>query len=120
MQIVDGEGRASCRSIEEFDITALLRRNADLFLRFGGHRAAAGFSIDAARLEEVRDRLIADAAERLDGAAAEGVPSGQVPGLQDRRHQRACPRAESIGGDDTGARGAPFGALAPDGLVADG
>lgn len=66
MQIIDGEGRASCRSIEEFDITALLRRNSDLFLRFGGHRAAAGFSIDAARLEEVRDRLVADAAERLD------------------------------------------------------
>ncbi len=66
MQIVDGEGRASCRSIDEFDITALLRRNADLFLRFGGHRAAAGFSIDASRLEEVRERLIADAAERLD------------------------------------------------------
>ena len=66
MQIIDGEGRASCRSIEEFDITALLRRNADLFLRFGGHRAAAGFSIDANRLDEVRDRLIADAAERLD------------------------------------------------------
>ena len=66
MQIVDGEGRASCRSIDEFDITALLRRNADLFLRFGGHRAAAGFSIDASRLEEVRDRLVADAAERLD------------------------------------------------------
>ena len=66
MQIIDGEGRASCRSIDEFDITALLRRNADLFLRFGGHRAAAGFSIDASRLDEVRDRLIADAAERLD------------------------------------------------------
>ena len=45
MQIVDGEGRASCRSIEEFDITALLRRNADLFLRFGGHRAAAVYTL---------------------------------------------------------------------------
>ncbi len=66
MQIIDGEGRASCRSIDEFDITALLRRNTDLFLRFGGHRAAAGFSIEASRLDEVRDRLVADAAEHLD------------------------------------------------------
>ena len=65
---VDGEGRASCRSIEEFDITALLRRHADLFLRFGGHRAAAGFTIDASRLPELRARLTADAASRLDVA----------------------------------------------------
>ncbi|MBM3138771.1 MAG: single-stranded-DNA-specific exonuclease RecJ [Chloroflexi bacterium] len=69
MQLVDGEGRASCRSIPEFDITALLRRHPDLFLRFGGHRAAAGFSIDAARLDEVKARLIADVAERLDPAS---------------------------------------------------
>ncbi|MFN8638029.1 MAG: single-stranded-DNA-specific exonuclease RecJ [Dehalococcoidia bacterium] len=66
MQLVDGEGRASCRSIPEFDITALLRRHPDLFKRFGGHRAAAGFTIDAARLPELRARLIEDAARHLD------------------------------------------------------
>jgi single-stranded-DNA-specific exonuclease len=69
MQLVDGEGRASCRSIPGFDITALLRRHEGLFLRYGGHRAAAGFSIDAGRLPEVRRELIADAAERLDPQA---------------------------------------------------
>jgi single-stranded-DNA-specific exonuclease len=65
LQLIDGEGRASCRSIDAFDITALLRRHDDLFLRYGGHRAAAGFSIDLARLPEVSERLVADAAERL-------------------------------------------------------
>jgi single-stranded-DNA-specific exonuclease len=69
MQLVDGEGRASCRSIPGFDITALLRRHEGLFLRYGGHRAAAGFSIEAGRLPEVRRALIADAAERLDPQA---------------------------------------------------
>ena len=59
------QGRASCRSIDAFDITALLRRHDDLFLRYGGHRAAAGFSIEASRLPELRARLVADAAERL-------------------------------------------------------
>ena len=59
------QGRASCRSIDAFDITALLRRHDDLFLRYGGHRAAAGFSIEASRLPELRERLVADAAERL-------------------------------------------------------
>jgi single-stranded-DNA-specific exonuclease len=68
MQLVDGEGRASCRSTADFDITALLRRHEDLFLRYGGHRAAAGFSIAADRLAEVKATLIADAAERLDPA----------------------------------------------------
>ena len=66
MQLGDVEARASCRSIPEFDITALLRRNEGLFKRFGGHRAAAGFTIDAARLDEVRATLLADAAQHLD------------------------------------------------------
>jgi len=68
MEVRDGEGRGSCRSIDEFDITALLRRNGDLFSRYGGHRAAAGFSIDEARIPELRERLIADAAQHLDVA----------------------------------------------------
>ena len=59
------EGRASCRSLPAFDITALLARNAQLFARFGGHRAAAGFSLDPARLPEARAALIADAARHL-------------------------------------------------------
>ena len=65
MQLADGEGRGSCRSIDAFDIMALLRRHGDLFPRYGGHRAAAGFSIDTSRLPELRERLVADAAERL-------------------------------------------------------
>jgi len=68
MRIEDGEARASCRSIPAFDIIALLRRNAHLFKRFGGHRAAAGFTIDTARLDEVRATLLADAGRRLDPA----------------------------------------------------
>jgi single-stranded-DNA-specific exonuclease len=59
--------RASCRSIDEFHITDALRANADLFTRFGGHRAAAGFSIETARLAEARERLTAEAARELAG-----------------------------------------------------
>jgi single-stranded-DNA-specific exonuclease len=76
MQMLGDEGRASCRSIDGFDITALLRRNGDLLRKFGGHRAAAGFSIDAARLDEVRAALIADAGERLDTASL--VPTIEI------------------------------------------
>ncbi|MCY4640332.1 MAG: single-stranded-DNA-specific exonuclease RecJ [Chloroflexi bacterium] len=66
IHLSDGAGRASCRSIPGFDITELLGRHGDLFLSYGGHRAAAGFSIDERRLPELRRRLIADAADRLD------------------------------------------------------
>ncbi|MEX1023301.1 MAG: single-stranded-DNA-specific exonuclease RecJ, partial [Dehalococcoidia bacterium] len=69
MEVRDGEGHGSCRSIPDFDVTELLRRHGDLFLRFGGHRAAAGFSIDEARIPEMKERLIADAAEHLDVAS---------------------------------------------------
>jgi single-stranded-DNA-specific exonuclease len=70
MQIRDGGvsgqmAHGSCRSIAPFDITALLRRHADLFERYGGHRAAAGFSLEASRLPEARERLVADAAAHL-------------------------------------------------------
>ncbi len=74
MQIENGEARASCRSIPAFDITALLRRHSGLFKRFGGHRAAAGFTIDAARLDEVRATLIEDAGRHID-------PTDLVPSI---------------------------------------
>jgi single-stranded-DNA-specific exonuclease len=64
-QLADGEARASCRSIPTFDITALLRRHGHLFKKAGGHRAAAGFTLDAAKLDEARAVLMADAAEHL-------------------------------------------------------
>lgn len=60
------ESRASCRSIPGFDITALLRRHPDLFVRYGGHRAAAGFTVRTDRLPELRERLVADAGAHLD------------------------------------------------------
>ncbi len=63
----DRTSRASCRSIEEFHITDALRAHADLFVRFGGHRAAAGFTVETARLDEVREHLIDEAARELAG-----------------------------------------------------
>jgi single-stranded-DNA-specific exonuclease len=68
MQLASEEARASCRSIPGFDITALLRRHSDLFERYGGHRAAAGFTAKATRLPELRERLTADAASHLDAS----------------------------------------------------
>jgi single-stranded-DNA-specific exonuclease len=48
---------ASCRSIQEFHITNALQECADLFENFGGHAAAAGFTIANEKLEELTSRL---------------------------------------------------------------
>ena len=63
------ETRGSCRSIPEFDIIKALRRvdrEADgIFLRYGGHAQAAGFTVAADRFDELTERLTAVAAEVL-------------------------------------------------------
>ena len=64
---VDGDvAHGSCRSIPAFDMLDALERCADLFLRFGGHKQAAGLTMDAARLPEFRARINAHANEVLE------------------------------------------------------
>ena len=65
LSIEDGLAHGSARSIAGFDILAALESCSDLFLRFGGHRLAAGVTIEAARIGELRRRLAARAQERL-------------------------------------------------------
>ncbi len=66
-QQYEGESRASCRSIPAFDITQALRECGELFVRFGGHRAAAGFTAENDKLPAIKERLLALAAEQLAG-----------------------------------------------------
>lgn len=64
---VEGEeAHGSARSIPGFDLLAALELNADLFVRFGGHKQAAGMVVDASRLKELRSRLAAYANEKLE------------------------------------------------------
>jgi single-stranded-DNA-specific exonuclease len=63
----ESTSRASCRSIPEFDITAALRTCPELMVRFGGHRAAAGFTAENASLPALKEALMARAAEELAG-----------------------------------------------------
>ena len=64
---VDGdEAHGSGRSIPGFDLLAGLEEHADLFLRFGGHKQAAGMLVESRRLKELRRRLAAYANERLE------------------------------------------------------
>jgi single-stranded-DNA-specific exonuclease len=59
--------RGSCRSIPEFHITDALDQCADLLVRHGGHAAAAGFTVENEKLDELVSRLKAIAKEELGG-----------------------------------------------------
>lgn len=57
--------RGSARSVPHFNIIEALTACSDLFVRFGGHSMAAGFTIENTRLPEFERRLLAYAEECL-------------------------------------------------------
>ncbi len=63
--IENGIAHGSGRSIPQFHLLDALESMPELFTKFGGHRQAAGVTLDAARIHEFRRRLRAYAAERL-------------------------------------------------------
>jgi single-stranded-DNA-specific exonuclease len=64
---VDGDvAHGSCRSIPSFDMLAALEHCADVFVRFGGHKQAAGLTMEAARVPEFRARINAYADEVIE------------------------------------------------------
>ena len=61
----DGLAQGSGRSIAAFHLLEAMEAMPDLFVRFGGHQYAAGVTLEAARVDEFRQRLNAYAAARL-------------------------------------------------------
>ncbi len=57
LSVDGGVAYGSCRSISEFDMLAALERCAPLFVRFGGHKQAAGLTIEAGRIKELRHAI---------------------------------------------------------------
>ena len=63
---VDGElGHGSCRSIPSFNMLAALDSCGDAMIKFGGHKQAAGLTIESSRIRELRSRVNDHADERL-------------------------------------------------------
>jgi single-stranded-DNA-specific exonuclease len=75
----EGVGKGSARSIEGFHLYDALKASSASLTRFGGHKAAAGLTIDPARLPEFTQAFEAVTAERLDDAAL--VPRCRVDAL---------------------------------------
>jgi single-stranded-DNA-specific exonuclease len=61
----DGEAHGSGRSIPGFHLLEALESCHDVFVRFGGHAHAVGFSLTSARVPELRQRLQLHATTRL-------------------------------------------------------
>jgi single-stranded-DNA-specific exonuclease len=52
-----GIAHGSCRSIPSFSILGALESCAELMIKFGGHKQAAGLTIEASRIRELRSRV---------------------------------------------------------------
>ena len=102
---IDGdEIQGSCRSISAFDMLGALEGCADFLGRYGGHRQAAGLSLDCGRLADFRARVTGLANARLE-------PDDLVPRL---RLDAALPLPELVGEVVAGVEAmAPFGLANP-------
>ena len=65
LSVEEDMAHGSCRSIPRFDMLGALERCAGLLTRFGGHRQAAGLTLDARRIRELRLAINAVADETL-------------------------------------------------------
>lgn len=65
ISIKDGIGKGSCRAIDNCNIYEALQSAEDLLIQFGGHQAAAGFSIKEDKIPALRERLAQYCKEHL-------------------------------------------------------
>lgn len=57
MQVMGDKAKGSARSFGGFNLIDALRTADDLFVKYGGHAFAAGYTISVDKLDELRDRL---------------------------------------------------------------
>ena len=70
MSIKDGVAVGSARSIAGFDIASALEANQTMLQRYGGHPMAAGLTMDADKMDDLR--------LALDKAVGEALPPGDL------------------------------------------
>ncbi len=65
ISVEDGVGKGSARSISGFDLYDALSHCEDLLIGFGGHKYAAGLSIEEEKIPEFRERFESFAASKI-------------------------------------------------------
>ena len=94
LSIEDGVAQGSCRSIPRFDMLGALERCAHLLVRFGGHKQAAGLTLDAGRVKEFR-AAVNDVADETLGPAGPDAAASHRRRADVSRHHRAAWRPAS-------------------------
>ena len=80
----NGEMVASARSVSDFDVHEVLDACSDLFLKFGGHQAAAGLSMEKDKFEEFKIKFEKAVADKIKDY--QKVPSVQIDTIIDIDH----------------------------------
>jgi single-stranded-DNA-specific exonuclease len=76
---LEGElARGSARAPLGMDLFAAMSRCSEVFVKFGGHARAAGFTVEASRLDEMRERL-AEAVRELGQEALPRAVDFELP-----------------------------------------
>ena len=57
ISVADGIGKASCRSVDGFNIFETLQSCEELFISYGGHEQAAGFSIKKENIDLMKAKI---------------------------------------------------------------
>ncbi|HTR98668.1 MAG TPA: single-stranded-DNA-specific exonuclease RecJ [Bacteroidota bacterium] len=65
MSTVDGVAKGSARSVSGFDVYRALKRCEDTIIQFGGHKYAAGLTVELSRLDEFRERFLSAVRELM-------------------------------------------------------
>ncbi len=68
-----GNGKGSIRGLGKLDMLQALEGSAELLLGFGGHKVAAGLSLERKNLESFRERFAAQVREQLNVLLENGV-----------------------------------------------
>lgn len=79
----EGKGRGSARTVSGMNLYEALSRCGEHLSKYGGHAAAAGMSVDFARLEGFRRAFTAEAERQLAGRGAPPVRVDAVVDLAD-------------------------------------
>jgi single-stranded-DNA-specific exonuclease len=65
MATIDGVAKGSARSVSGFDIYKALKKCEDKIIQFGGHKYAAGLTVELSRLDEFREAFNAAVKEAM-------------------------------------------------------
>ncbi len=102
------EGRASARAPAGLDLHEVLSRCASVLERFGGHAAAAGFTVTQDRMRDLHDALDSAVEEQLRGEALIRELVVDATGTAEDLTLQTLEDVERLG---------PFGALNPEPII---